>query len=111
MPVFYNLKRSFFSIGRFKTSFYPKLLTLSLGTAGLVGFSSLFYNRSSVSNHDTKIPVFTRKQVAEHSTLKEGVWVIYQNSVYDITDFVASHPGGPERILQAAGKSLDPFWK
>ena len=30
--------------------------------------------------------------------------------VYDITDFIASHPGG-EIILRACGGSIDPYWK
>jgi len=29
--------------------------------------------------------------------------------VYDITDFVEEHPGG-DKILMAAGGSLEPFW-
>uniref|UniRef100_A0A0K0D854 Cytochrome b5 heme-binding domain-containing protein n=1 Tax=Angiostrongylus cantonensis TaxID=6313 RepID=A0A0K0D854_ANGCA len=29
--------------------------------------------------------------------------------VYDVTDFVASHPGG-DKILLAAGGSVEPFW-
>lgn len=34
----------------------------------------------------------------------------FKDGVYDVTDFVASHPGGKERILQAAGKDLKEFW-
>jgi sulfite oxidase len=30
--------------------------------------------------------------------------------VYDVTDFVAKHPGG-SRIMMAAGGSLEPFWE
>lgn len=30
--------------------------------------------------------------------------------MYDITDFVAQHPGGPQRIMLAAGGSVDSFW-
>lgn len=33
-----------------------------------------------------------------------------QDGVYDITDFIANHPGGSEKILLAAGKSVDAFW-
>jgi len=31
--------------------------------------------------------------------------------VYDITDFVESHPGGKDKIMMAAGGSVEPFWK
>lgn len=37
------------------------------------------------------------------------MWVTYQDGVYDVTDFVAVHPGG-NKILLAAGKAVDPFW-
>ena len=31
--------------------------------------------------------------------------------MYDITEFVASHPGGKDKIMQAAGGALEPFWE
>ena len=34
----------------------------------------------------------------------------YKGNVYDITDFVANHPGGSEKIILAAGGALEPFW-
>lgn len=37
------------------------------------------------------------------------MWVTFQGAVYDITDFVAMHPGG-DKILLAAGGALEPFW-
>eukprot|EP00959_Pyramimonas_sp_CCMP1952_P156854 3280426-Pyramimonas_sp.AAC.1 len=33
-----------------------------------------------------------------------------KDSVYDITDFIIDHPGG-SRIMLAAGKAIDPFWR
>lgn len=42
-------------------------------------------------------------QVAKHKTKKERIWVTYKSGVYDITDFVDGHPGGPKRIMMAAG--------
>lgn len=53
---------------------------------------------------------FTREEVAKHRTPKDGVWVTYQGEVYDVTDFVASHPGGSAKIMLAAGGALEPFW-
>ena len=37
--------------------------------------------------------------------------MIYKDGVYDITDFIAQHPGGNKMIIQAAGKNLEPFWE
>ena len=34
----------------------------------------------------------------------------YKGNVYDITEFVANHPGGSEKIILAAGGALEPFW-
>lgn len=34
----------------------------------------------------------------------------YKNGVYDLTEFVASHPGG-DKIMLAAGGSLEPFFE
>lgn len=54
--------------------------------------------------------VFTREQVAKHGKGSERIWVTYKNNVYDITEFIDSHPGG-EKILLAAGSAVDPFWQ
>ncbi|KAJ7999278.1 hypothetical protein DPEC_G00213770 [Dallia pectoralis] len=55
------------------------------------------------------IPIFTQDEVTKHRSLEDGVWVTYQGSVYDITEFVSMHPGG-DKILLAAGGALEPFW-
>ena len=34
---------------------------------------------------------------------------MYEDKVYDITDWVGAHPGG-EVILRAAGSSIEPYW-
>lgn len=55
------------------------------------------------------LPIFTQEEVTSHRTLEDGVWVTYKGGVYDITEFVAMHPGG-DKILLAAGGALEPFW-
>jgi sulfite oxidase len=37
--------------------------------------------------------------------------VAYKEGVYDITEFVEGHPGGSDKIMQAAGGRVDPFWR
>lgn len=37
------------------------------------------------------------------------VYVTFRDGVYDVTEFVPSHPGG-DQIMQAAGGALEPFW-
>ena len=43
--------------------------------------------------------------------MKKSIWVTYKDNVYDITNFIESHPGGKDKILLSAGKALDPYWK
>jgi sulfite oxidase len=56
-------------------------------------------------------PTYTRDEVALHTTKETGIWVTYKNHVYDITNFIANHPGGHDKIMLAAGKAIDPFWR
>ena len=50
------------------------------------------------------------EEVAQHNTHEKGIWVTYQGNVYDITDFIAHHPGGSQKVILAAGGALEPFW-
>ncbi len=57
-------------------------------------------------------PIIPKAEVAKHKSPEAGgVWVTYAGGVYDITDFIANHPGGASRISMAAGGALEPFWK
>lgn len=56
------------------------------------------------------LPEYTREEVSRHKTPETGIWVTYKDGVYDITEFVALHPGGAGKILLAAGGAVDPFW-
>ncbi|KAL6800280.1 FMN-dependent dehydrogenase domain-containing protein [Trichoderma sp. SZMC 28012] len=47
--------------------------------------------------------VFDAAEVAKHNTA-DSCWVILYGQVYDVTDFLSSHPGGAKVILQLAGK-------
>jgi sulfite oxidase len=55
------------------------------------------------------LPTFTEEEVAKHNKNAERIWISYKNGVYDITQFIESHPGG-NKILMAAGASAEPFW-
>lgn len=45
----------------------------------------------------------TVSDVAKHDD-RGSCWIIVEGHVYDVTDFIAEHPGGPEIILRYAGK-------
>lgn len=54
-------------------------------------------------------PIISQEEVTTHRSLEHGIWVTFKGGVYDITKFVAMHPGG-DKILLAAGGALEPFW-
>ena len=58
----------------------------------------------------TGLPTYSLADVAKHKTKESRIWVRYKNGVYDITDYIAHHPGGSSKIILAAGGSLEPFW-
>jgi sulfite oxidase len=55
------------------------------------------------------LPVYTAAEVAAHKQASSRIWVSFREGVYDVTDFVAMHPGG-NKILLAAGGPVDAFW-
>eukprot|EP01064_Diplonema_japonicum_P037186 TRINITY_DN864_c0_g1_i1.p1 TRINITY_DN864_c0_g1~~TRINITY_DN864_c0_g1_i1.p1 ORF type:complete len:547 (+),score=164.30 TRINITY_DN864_c0_g1_i1:54-1643(+) len=52
---------------------------------------------------------YQMQEVRKHNG-GSSIWVTFKDGVYDITDFVEAHPGG-EKILLAAGSSIEPFWQ
>src|SRR4051794_10554118 len=53
---------------------------------------------------------YTKDDLRNHKKVEDRVWVNYKNKVYDITEFIQIHPGGAEKILLAAGGSVEPYW-
>ncbi|KAI1634685.1 hypothetical protein F4809DRAFT_617370 [Biscogniauxia mediterranea] len=51
------------------------------------------------------LPTFTKAEVESHNSTK-SCYVTIGSNVYDITDFVEAHPGGPELVLEYAGKDV-----
>ncbi|RYP85611.1 hypothetical protein DL769_000952 [Monosporascus sp. CRB-8-3] len=56
---------------------------------------------------------YTAKEVAEHKDEKNGgVWIIVDNGVYDVTNFLDEHPGGAKILKRMGGKNASKqFWK
>lgn len=51
------------------------------------------------------LPTYTRAEVEEHNTTS-SLWVTLGDKIFDVTDFLEGHPGGPEYIEQYAGKDV-----
>ena len=52
---------------------------------------------------------YTRTEVIQHNT-KADCWIIVCNNVYDITAFVAKHPGGMDVLLSRAGEDATSYF-
>ena len=46
---------------------------------------------------------YTMEEVAKHNTIND-CWVVVNNNVLNVTDFLKKHPGGMDAILSWAGK-------
>ncbi|KAJ3492245.1 hypothetical protein NLI96_g95 [Meripilus lineatus] len=54
--------------------------------------------------------IYAKEDIAEH-TSPASCWVTRNGKVYDVTGFLADHPGGEEYILKYAGKDIDEVMK
>ena len=54
----------------------------------------------------------TTKQVAEHNTVDNGLYIIIDGGVYKMDTFVDEHPGGAKILKRVGGKDASKqFWK
>lgn len=73
--------------------------------------SELSGKEAQKSKDESESPLYySREEISKHKSKDAGIWVTYQHNVYDITEFVDGHPGGPSKIMLAAGGALEPFW-
>ena len=93
------------SCQRYNTSRYAAHISKSYGCA-LMGMCVMQKPAVEQAARGREIH---REEVAEHRSNK-SVWMTYKDGVYDVTDFIAQHPGGAARLMLAAGGAIDPFW-
>lgn len=60
-------------------------------------------------NARSDLPTYNMDEVKDHCNIEKRIWITYGIGVYDITDFIAKHPGG-DNIMLGAGSAIDPFW-
>ncbi|RPA93744.1 cytochrome b5 [Choiromyces venosus 120613-1] len=55
---------------------------------------------------------FSLAEVAMHKDAEKGLYIVIDDGVYDITNFVDEHPGGAKILKRVAGKDASKqFWK
>jgi hypothetical protein len=57
---------------------------------------------------------YSTKDVSAHNKVEAegGMWIIIDNDVYNVTDFVDEHPGGAKILKRVGGKDASKqFWK
>jgi fatty acid desaturase/predicted heme/steroid binding protein len=57
-----------------------------------------------LKQRNKKQKVFTMEEVSRHNS-KDDCWLVYEDKVLDVTNFIDYHPGLPKTILRFAGKS------
>lgn len=60
-------------------------------------------------DRDPALPRYRLTEIRKHDGSSSEPWVTFEDKVYDITDWIAAHPGG-DVILRAAGASIEPYW-
>ncbi|NMB84105.1 cytochrome b5 domain-containing protein [Candidatus Roizmanbacteria bacterium] len=50
-----------------------------------------------------KIATFSHAEVAKHNNV-DDCWLMYQNNVYNVSDYLNRHPGGSNIIVPYCGK-------
>lgn len=52
------------------------------------------------------------KEVKDHNTVDNGLYIIIDNGVYEMAGFVDEHPGGAKILKRVGGKDASKqFWK
>jgi predicted heme/steroid binding protein len=52
---------------------------------------------------ETRLPTYTWEEIRRHAGA-ESTWIVIAGDVYDVTGWLAQHPGGAERLREWAGK-------
>ncbi len=60
---------------------------------------------SQLPAEDATGQAFSVDLVAQHNTAAD-CWVTYGNTVYNVTDYLNSHPGGRDRIIPYCGSDI-----
>ncbi|KAI9738768.1 MAG: hypothetical protein M1834_008275 [Cirrosporium novae-zelandiae] len=64
------------------------------------------------TSSSTPLKTLTPSEISTHTSTTSDIWLIIDNSVYDVTSFLSEHPGGPKILKRVNGKdATKQFWK
>ncbi|MCA9379028.1 cytochrome b5 domain-containing protein [Candidatus Dojkabacteria bacterium] len=87
-----------------------KLTAVAALSLLLVGCTATPSSAPTNSSTDTSTSqTYTAAEVAAHSSSSD-CWMIVDGGVYDVTDYVRSHPGG-SAILSGCGKDASSYFR
>ncbi|GAA6034368.1 hypothetical protein JCM8097_002691 [Rhodosporidiobolus ruineniae] len=71
----------------------------------------LYSIKNRLLDTDRMSKSFTLKDVSAHKSA-DSAWLVVENGVYDVTDFLEEHPGGKKVLLSQCGKdATEKFWQ
>ena len=94
----------------FRRLFTGRNIFLASAAIGGTSMASFFYKNNKIIFSNSDVKYFSKNDLKLHNNKKDGIWVSYKDDVYDITNFVDNHPGGVDKIMLAAGGSVDKYW-
>ena len=66
--------------------------------------------QQQLEEQEPSVPVYTRAEVAAHNRRKD-LWMVIDNDVYDLTNFLERHPGGTAPLKYAGDDATHVFHK
>ncbi|KAL7408904.1 FMN-dependent dehydrogenase-domain-containing protein [Mrakia frigida] len=70
-------------------------------TSGKTGIPSLKKKSASLAGG-----LISAEELSRHTSKEQGVWVVVNGDVWDVTEFLDLHPGGSKIILSNSGKDV-----
>jgi len=80
-------------------------VTVASSDASVVSISSVSDDDDD-DDDDNVLRYYTRTEIGRHDT-EASAWIVAGDNVYDVTDYVESHPGGRYSIMKKIGGKVD----
>lgn len=89
-----------------KYSFYLAIVIMIAIVIGIGGYIVLTDEEESDDEViATETEIFSLAEIAEFNT-RDNCWIAYDGAVYDVTDYLNSHPAGPDSIIMRCGEDV-----